>query len=172
MIDMSELLQGFGVFLGVVAGVFVTLGVQWANIRFKRTKHIERLAFEFSFNVKKLDGWIDELTKYRNAINGDTLSTYYGYFDLSRAIYPTANELFQNGTLFDLLSTDDIAKLQVIASELSVSGETNLNNKIKQHKTNFNKQEAVTHVDFGSGSSKSIRPPSNRSKVDFHYRAG
>ena len=145
---MSYVLQGFGVFLGVLAGAAVTLLVQWVVERRKEKQKVKNLKFELEFDIRKIDKFLDEITRYRNAVNGETLDTYAGYFDLSRIICVTANDMFLSGLLYKYLSHDDIGKLQVIFSEFSINGENYINNQISQNKANFDKKKAVMDVDF------------------------
>lgn len=145
---MNYFLQGFGVFLGVIAGTAVTLLTQWVMKKTAEKQKVRNLRFEFDLNIKKIDVWLEELTKYRNAVNGDSVQTYAGYFDLSRVVYFTANEMFQSGLLYKHLNHDEIGKLQVIFTELSLFGENYLNQQIANNKANQNKQQAVFNIDF------------------------
>lgn len=145
---MNYLLQGFGVFLGVLAGTAVTLLTGWFIERRSESQKLKNLKFEFNLNIKKIDRWLEEITAYRNAVNGDALDIYAGYFDLSRIVYVTANDMFLTGLLYKYLDHDDIGKLQVIFSEFSLYGENYLNNQIAQNKANFNKPKAVQDVNF------------------------
>lgn len=154
---IDYIFQGFGVFLGVVAGVSINLLVQWINERRKELQKVKNLKFEFEINIRKIDGWIDELSKYRNAVNGDALDRYFGYFDLSRFIVPTANDMFFSGLLYKYLDKDDIGRLQIIYTEFSVNGEKILNeqidffrNKAIGERVNWPrlKKEVVGHIDF------------------------
>ena len=145
---MNYFLHGFGVFLGVLAGTAVTLLTQWVLNKTKEKQKARNLRFEFELNIKKIDAWLEELVKYRNAVNGDSVQTYAGYFDLSRAVYPTANEMFQSGLLYKYLSHDKIGKLQVIFTEFSIYGENYLNQQIVSNKANPDKQQAVFNIDF------------------------
>ena len=42
---MNYFLQGFGVFLGVVAGVAITLITQWINEKLKESQKVKNLKF-------------------------------------------------------------------------------------------------------------------------------
>lgn len=145
---MNYLLQGFGVFLGVLAGTAVTLLTQWIIQRRREGQKLKNLKFEFELNIKKIDRWLKEITAYRNAVNGDTLHMYAGYFDLSRFVSVTANDMFLTGLLYRYLDHDDIGNLQVLFSEFSLYGENYLNNQIALNKANFNKAKAVQDVNF------------------------
>lgn len=149
---MSELLEGFGIVLGVVAGVvagtIVAMAVQWVNQKRVERQAVQNLEFGLSLNIDEIDEWLDELAKYRNAVNANALQAYFGYFDLSRFVYVTANQLFISGLLYKYLGRDDIGKLQVITREFSVYGENYLNNQIAQNRANFVQAKAAQDVDF------------------------
>jgi hypothetical protein len=143
---MDYLLHVFGVFLGVVGGVATILTANCINEKRKESQKVRNLKYELELNIDKVDKWLEEITKYRNAVNGDNLVNYFGYFDLSRFISVTANNLFQMGLLYKYLDRDSIGKLQIIYSEFSLSGENYLNNQIIQNKTKAANQIIQLHV--------------------------
>lgn len=145
---MDYLLLSLSAFLGVIAGTAVTIATQIFFQRKSENQKIDNLKFEFLLNIKKIDSFLDELTKYRNAVNGDSLAMYFGYFDLSRVVSVIANDMFLSGLLYKYLTHEDIGKVQVIFSEFSLSGENYINNQITQSKAQFDKQKAVGDVDF------------------------
>ena len=134
---MDYFFSGLGVFVGVLAGTTVTFLAALALRKWNESQQVQNLKFELNFNIKKMDGWLDEITNYRNAVNGDTLKTYFGYFDLSRIISVSANNMLLTGLLYSHLDEDSIANLQVIFSEFSQSGEQIINNQVTQNKQNF-----------------------------------
>ncbi len=131
---MNYFLQGFGVFLGVIAAVAITILTQWVNDRIRESKKVKNLKFEFQLNIKKIDKWLEEINKYRNAVNSDTLNSYFGYFDLSRFVTVTANDMFLSGLLYKYLDHEAIEKLQGIFSEFTFPWENILNNDITQNR--------------------------------------
>ena len=131
---MNYFLQGFGVFLGVIAGTAVLILLQWINGKVKESQKVKNLKFEFELNIKKIDEWLEEINKYRNAVNGDSLNNYFGYFNLSRFINVTGNDMFLKGLLYKYLDYNDIGKLQAIYSEFTLQGENFLNNQIVQNR--------------------------------------
>ncbi len=149
---MDDFLQGLGivvgVFVGVVGGTAVVLLTAWVNQRRGENQLVRNLRFEFDLNIKKIDVWLEELTSYRNAVNANNLALYAGYFDLSRIVYVTANNMFVSGALYKYLDHGDIGDLQVITSELSLHGENYMNNQITQNRANFNQAVAAADVDF------------------------
>ncbi|HUU41155.1 MAG TPA: hypothetical protein VMW42_09450, partial [Desulfatiglandales bacterium] len=153
---MNYFLQGFGVFLGVIAGVAITLITQWINEKRKESQKVKNLKFEFELNIKKINKCLEEITTYRNALNGDALNNYFGYFDLSRFVSVTANDMFWSGLLYKYLDHDTIGKLQVIYSEFSLAWEDILNKQVNQNKMKANdlsawprvKSEVVSDVNF------------------------
>jgi hypothetical protein len=130
----SGLGQVVGVFLGVVAGVCITLAVEIVRSRQSRKQELANLKFEINVNIEKINGWLNEVKKWRNAINADNLPQYFGYFNLSSAIFATAGSLFIAGKLYNALSYEHIAKLQEVYKDLSIFGEQYLNNQIQQKK--------------------------------------
>jgi len=126
--------QVVGVFLGVVAGVCITLAVEYVRGRRVRKQELANLKFELDVNIAKIDVWLEEVSKWRNAINADNLLQYFGYFNLSSAISVTTNSLFIAGKLYNALSYDHIARLQEVFKDLSSFGEQYLNNQILQKK--------------------------------------
>ena len=145
---MDYILHGFGVFLGVIAGTVVTVLAQWWATRGNELQKVKNLRFECQLNITKIDAWLEELEKYRNAVNGDSVAIYFGYFDFSRAVHVTADEMFQAGLLYKYLDHEEILKLQVIFTELSMNGEHLINQQIASNKANPDKQTAVSQINF------------------------
>lgn len=132
-----------GVFLGVVAGTAVNIATTWFLAYRSETQQVRNLNFELKLNLRKIDRWLEEITAWRNAVNGDSLNNYFGYFDFSRFITVTANNMFQSGRLYKYLSEDQIGDLQVIASELSPYGEQYINNIVRQGKLLFDQSHGA-----------------------------
>ena len=120
---LNPLIQGLGIAGGLIAGVLVSLLVKFYQQRRKEVEQTRNLRFELELNVTKIMAWLEEIGKYRNAVNGDSLHNYFGYFDLSRALFVTANQMLQSGLLYKKLSHDEVGQLQNIAVDLSLSGE-------------------------------------------------
>lgn len=155
-------LQGLAVFLGVVAGIVVQVGAQrffeWRAGR----QDLNSLKFELRFDIRTIDRWLAEAQRWRNAVNANAMAGYFGYFDLSKFIYVTANKMFVSGALYRLLIDDDIAALQIITTEFSPSWENVLNNEITNMRQNFVQANAVTIVDFWEGKFRAHRDTLNR----------
>lgn len=162
---MDEFFKGLGiavgVFVGVIGGTGVVLLTQWVNEKRTEGQRRRSLKFEFDLNIKKIDGWLDQFTKYRNAINANNPALFAGWFDLSRVVYNTANDMFARGELYKYLDHDDIGELQETFWELSQYGENYLNNLIAQHRANFDQAEAARTIDFWEDKFK-------RHKQTFH----
>jgi hypothetical protein len=124
--------QFFGVFLGVIAGTIVTIATQhWLSKR-GESNQLKNFKFELELNAKKLESWLEELERYRNSVNGDSLQTYFGYFNLSTFVGVTAIQLSGSGAIYKHLSHELIGQLQEVYNELSLTGENYLNNQIQQ----------------------------------------
>ena len=160
---MNYFLHGLGVFIGLLAGTTVTILTQLYFAKRGQTQQTQNLKFELELNVSKIDTWLEELEKYRRAVNGDALHNWSGYFDIGKAVFVTANAMFAYGSLYKVLDKDDIAALQKSFSELSLGGEQYMNNQLPQNKQNLmdchaqnrinewvqtHKPEAVSQVDF------------------------
>ena len=152
---MSYFLQGFGVFLGVLAGTAVTVLTGLYLQRRGETQQTRNLRFELELNIRKLQTWREELDRWRNAVNGDSLSNYFGYFDLGRTVSVTANAMFLSGLLYKKLSHEQIGELQEIFSELSPHGEQYINNQVSQGKQAFEQCRSSNTMDLWSSQLKS-----------------
>ena len=143
--DPSPLLTAFvngfgqflGIFLGVIAGTAVTLLVQfWIRKRDEKSQ-VKNLKFELDLNSSKIEEWLEELAKYRNAVNGDSIQNYFGYFKLSSFIGVTAYQIHQSGLLYKHLSHEHIRQMQEVFNDFSFNGENFLNNQIEQRKQSY-----------------------------------
>lgn len=135
---MSDLVgSAVGAFLGVIAGTLITIlaAKHWERRAYRQ--QVQNLVFELRLNLKKIDRWLSEITKYRNAVNGDSLHTWFGYFDLSKASYPTANDMFRTGLLYKALSHEHIEALQSTVAELSPAGEQYMNEQLANRRSEF-----------------------------------
>ncbi len=126
--------QFFGVFFGVIAGTAVTIAAQKWLYRSSEKQQIKNLKFELELNCKKIQEWQEELIRYRNAVNGDSLLDYFGYFKLSSFIGVTVFQLHTAGVIYKYLSHEHIGQLQEVYNNLSLHGENYLNNQIEQRK--------------------------------------
>ena len=129
--------SAIGAFLGVVAGIVVMIVSSRIQARSARKQQVRNLCFELQLNIKKIDGWLKEVRLYRNAVNGDSLHRWFGYFDLSKTVSTTAMAMLHSGALYDALSYEDIASLQQVYGELSHVGERYLNDRMKDTRTRF-----------------------------------
>lgn len=164
---MNYLLQGFGVFLGVLAGVAVTCLAQLIIHANQNRKKANNLLFEFDLNLSKIDTWLEELTKYRNAVNSETLNKYFGYFDFQKFVTVTANNMFNSGLLYDYLSHDDISSFQEIMAYFSTPGEKYINDQIANNKNEFIKERAVQDVNYHEDKIKKYRKRLTEMKSRF-----
>lgn len=135
---MSDLVgSAVGAFLGVIAGTLITILAARLWERRAYRQQVRNLVFELRLNIKKIDRWLSEITKYRNAVNGDSLHTWFGYFDLGKASYPTANDMFRTGLLYKALSHEHIEALQSTVAELSPAGEKYMNEQLANRRSEF-----------------------------------
>ena len=139
---MDDFLQGIGsavgVFLGVVAGTAVTILAHRFQERRSERRQLRNLSFELQLNVKKINGWLEELARYRNAVNGDNLNNWFGYFDLGKTVSATASAMLASGLLYDTLVHRHVEALQVVFWELSGVGENYMNEQFQAKRDAFN----------------------------------
>ena len=144
-----------------MAGTAVTILTHWIINKSNEKQNTKNLKFEFELNIGRIEKWLEEIQQFRNAVNADDLNQYYGYFDLSLAVSITANDLYQSGLLYKYLNYEDIARLQVIFADLSITGEQVLNQRIQQLKEDFNKADANLSINFWENKFKEHRKTLN-----------
>ncbi len=163
---MGYFIQGFGIVVGVTAGVIagtlVTVMIKYIEKRIAGTQRKKNLKFEFQFDIKKIKSFKAKLNNYLNAVTGDALKTYHGYIALSKLIYPTAQSMFNDGSLYKLFDkTEDLVKLQKALSNYTIDSEVDFNEKIKENtelcgtdKWKEAKPKIVTNIRFWDDSFK------------------
>lgn len=148
------IIYGISVFVGIIAGIGVTIGVDFVKEKRQNVHDKSNLIFETRCNLSKIEKWLELIVELRNTVNSDRIFQFNGYFNLSSAIFVTMNKLFQEGKLYTYLSYSSIEKLQENETYLSLAGENMLFNQIAQHKQAMMngyqnvKQVAANDVDF------------------------
>jgi len=151
---VDGIMYGISVFVGIVAGIAVTIGVDFLKKKKQNANDKNNLSFEIKCNLSKIEKWIETINELRNYVNSDRINQFSGYFNLSSAIFSTTNKLLQDGRIYTYLSYDSIEKIQENGTYLSLAGENMLNNQITQYKqTVWNgymnvKQFAANDIDF------------------------
>lgn len=141
--SLNIVLQGAGAFFGVIAGTFVTYGVNLLMERRTNSQKINNLKFELGFNLRQLDRWLQEAAGFRNAVNANALNTWAEWFDFTNIMRATSEEMFKSGLLYSHLDHDQIARLQVFLSDFSIGLEQYVNTRISANRQTFNQQECV-----------------------------
>jgi hypothetical protein len=150
----AGIIYGISVFVGIVAGIGVTIGVDLVKEKRQSAHDRNNLIFEIRSNLSKIEKWLELIAELRNTINSDRIVQFNGYFNLSSAIFVTMNRLFQESKLYTYLSYSSIEKLQENETYLSLTGENMFYNQLTQHKqASMNgyqnvKQFAANDVDF------------------------
>jgi hypothetical protein len=127
----------FSVLAGIVAGVFINLGVRFVDNKLAEKKDIKNLVFEIAFNIRRIDSLIEELQKYRDALNADNLKNYFGYFSLSKVIVSTLNQMVFKGSIYKHLGHEEISWLQNFVVEFSPGTESFINSQVGNNKEKF-----------------------------------
>ena len=112
---MENFMKGLGNFVGFVIGIFfgalVTILVSEIRTLINKRQRLKNLKFELDFNIQKMDEFLKELSEFREASDKNRLDEYDGYFTLSRVIYPTAQAMYYDGSLYKYCGHDDIIDL-------------------------------------------------------------
>ncbi len=143
---MNYFLQGFGVFLGVIAGTVVTILTQRFLLWRQEKQKMQNLKFEIQFNIKQIDRWIEYLRGYRNAVNGDAIGSWAEYFDFSHVIKSTIEDMIQTGLIYKKLSYDTVSHLLLFISSFNLPFESVINQQILSQRQSFNKKLAVIEI--------------------------
>ena len=150
----NGIIYGISIFVGIIAGIGVTIGVDYFKDKKQNANDKKNLSFEIRCNLSKIEKWLELVNELRNYINSDRINQFSGYFNLSSAIFTTTNKLLQDGRIYTYLSYDSIEKIQENGTYLSVAGENMLGNQILQHKQAVlngyvnAKQYASNDIDF------------------------
>jgi hypothetical protein len=143
---MDYFLQGFSIFLGVIAGTAVTILTQRFLLWREETQKIANLKFEIQFNIRQVDRWMEYLVGYRNAVNGDAISSWAEYFDFSHIIKSTIENMIQSGLIYKKMSSDNVGYLLLFVSSFTQSFEAVFNQTIISQRQTFNKQKAILEI--------------------------
>ena len=134
---------GVGVFLGVVAGTAINLRIdRWKEQKYKAQRR-KNLLFECELNLQHVARWLNTLEDYRRTVVEDRIHQFSGYFDLTRGLSQTASGMYSDGSLFEFLEHEDIAKLQGMYADFTVGMETTLNNRVQGFKNIFGTENYV-----------------------------
>jgi len=140
----------FGVLAGILAGIGINIGIDFVRKCIVKKKIIKNLKFEIDFNIEKINSFLEELDKYRDKVTGDSLSSYFGYFNLSKVILTTLVQMFFTGEIYNNLdNNEDIRKLQNFSSDFSSGTEQYMNNQINWNRTNIQTNPSVKQFAMG-----------------------
>lgn len=151
---LDGIIYGISVFVGIIAGIMVTIGVDFFKEKKQNANDKNNLSFEIKCNLSKIEKWIDLINELRNHVNSDRINQFSEYFNFSSAIFFTTNKLLQDGRIYTYLSHDSIEKIQENGTYLSLAGENMFNNQITQYKQSVLngfmnvKQLAANDIDF------------------------
>jgi len=139
--------QGFWILIGILVGTTINILVirilKWFNDRSLK----QNLKTELRMNLKSVEGFLEEMGNYRNAVNSGTLDEYYGLFRFGRILHPTGNELFIKGQLYKWLKDNQIINLNEAYTFLSIQTETFIYGEMaKFRQAPDYKVEATRHV--------------------------
>ena len=149
---MEAFVYGLSIFIGLVAGVIVSLLTELVKNRIENEKDIKNLRFELNCNLKKIERWLSVIGDLKIKNSEDRLPEFYGYFNFSLTIYSTYFKMFSKGTIYNCLTDESIERLQEVANSLNMNAELLVNGQIgnlKQasYSAMFNKKEATRQIE-------------------------
>ncbi len=151
---MASISQGTSLFLGIVAGAAIWLLTGWIHSSQQSKQSLHNLKFEIKYNISKIEGWLEGLTRYRNAVNSDSLHRFYVYFDLSHIVTNTTNEMLVSGRLYEYLVQEEIGTLLRFLNDCSFPSERYMMNQLDENIKSFDKKKASGDVDYWEGKFK------------------
>lgn len=141
-------IEGFGVFIGIVAGALVQwladIARNWSSAAEQRRK----VRFEISYVLKKVAAWRELARGLRDAIVGDNTMGIVQYFDFTKAPLGASWNFVNSGKAYVDLGEDGLRHLLDLLATLSIGWENVVNNSIQQLRNNFSKQAGVMQCDF------------------------
>lgn len=145
---MQYFLHGFGVFLGVIAGVAVSIATQTVISKREEKQKIKNLKFEIKYNLSMIDKWVGAIGKFRDAVAASAMNTWHEYLQFSHIMKYTISELYESGILYKYITTDEIGNLNLFLSDFTQAFEIYINQDINSTRQNFDKDKALTQVMF------------------------
>ena len=145
---INSFIQGFGIFWGVVAGTAVTICSQWLINKRTEKQKIKNIKIELTFMQQQIRTWLTSFGLYRNAINGDALETWAEYIDVSKVLKTSLIDSFTSGLIYKYLDNSLAADIQLALTDLSMSMEQVINQKISEQRSNFDKKKAIIDLNF------------------------
>ncbi len=135
---MTNLSQGFWIFIGIIVGIIVNFVTQkLINLRNERNI-LKNFKFEIKFNIKKINKYLEYLNEFKDLINGDSLEKFAKYFDLTKTVMSTTNYMLYNGLLYKYLSDNNVGIILVFISQFgNPFWEDLINKQISIHINNF-----------------------------------
>ena len=160
---IQGIIYGISVFVGIIAGIGVTMGVDYYKERKYNANDKKNLIFEIKCNLSKIEKWLEMINELKNYVNSDRINLFSGYFNFSSTLFTTMNKLLQDGRIYTLLTYDGIEKIQENGAYLSLAGENMFYNQIMQYKQaiwsnpTYTKQSASNDIDFWDKSLKKCK---------------
>lgn len=133
---------GFGTTFGTIFGIIISymtyLVIQWRG----KVKRITILRREFTLNLRKIEGLLEQLVKYRSRVTAK--DNFHEHLSFYGFLWNTAQNMLYSGLLFGYLEDDkDINNLQTMFVELSAGMSNNINNIVIKKNKDRNEIEAL-----------------------------
>lgn len=124
----------WGTAVGVVAGTLVTLATTQSVDWWRRRQELKNLRFELRMAQRRLQEWLQEATRWRDAIVAEGVSEYFGYFKVSLFPMPTLLQMFREGRLYKHFSDTQLIALLEAAEFFTPAGEGMINRGVAESK--------------------------------------
>ncbi|QQO54409.1 MAG: hypothetical protein N838_14715 [Thiohalocapsa sp. PB-PSB1] len=141
--NVDLIAQGIGAFLGVIAGTFISYGL---NLMFERrtiNQRKENFRFEVAYNLRQVERWIGDVSDLRNAINSEALHTWAVWLDFGKVMRGSGDDMFKSGLIYKYVTHDQIGNLQAFYGDFSEHFEQFVNQRIVQLRQDFVQKEMV-----------------------------
>ncbi|WP_424965961.1 hypothetical protein [Dinoroseobacter sp. S375] len=104
----TEMITGLGVFLGIVAGVFVQLLAHFIMLHFQTKNAIEILRSEVELNTSELENLRTQLRLLRGRISAGQVQDSELFISMDSFNYSAMDPLIQSGHFHKLLKSDGV----------------------------------------------------------------
>jgi len=130
----EQILASFiGTFFGFIFAIILFLITNWVQKKLANKAFKKHLGREFQYDIKLLQGWIDETEVVLRKITAKDKKVlqYIKYSDLGRYFM---DESFKLGLIYNLFNNEQVFKLNKLVTHCSLATEQYINGKISEWK--------------------------------------
>jgi hypothetical protein len=151
-------IEGWSVFVGIVAGAFVQYGMTVLDRFFTSRRIVDAAAFELRY-IATVKGpeWATQLAKVRQHVNERRPEAYVAFIDLARAPTPALNALINSGFAYRKLGPESLSALLDLLNSIALSAQTVFNDRVEKVRSNQNIPAALAELDFLENRTQDLR---------------